>query len=326
MTKYFDIFNGDADGICALIQLRLVEPLDAELITGVKRDITLLQQVTAAAGDRITVLDISLDRNREDLQRLLTAGANVLYFDHHFAGKIPVHDNLQAMIDESPSTCTSLLVDRYLKERYSLWAIAAAFGDNLVSIAQKRCSELNLNAEDIQVLRQLGELINYNGYGSHIEDLHFHPASLFHALHHFDDPREAYDSSPEVAILASGYAADMEHINALPPILATDIAAVYQLPDASWARRTVGIFANNLSQTYPERAHLILCPDGQGSLTVSLRAAKTHPHGASAFCRRYPEGGGREAAAGINRLPEVAVTELIADFERTFGSSPRKIE
>lgn len=320
MTKYFDVFNGDADGICALIQLRLVEPLDAELITGVKRDITLLQQVNATAGDRITVLDISLDRNRTDLQRLLAAGANVHYLDHHYAGEIPVHSNLQAMIDESPDTCTSLLVDRFLNERYSLWAIVAAFGDNLVSIAQKYCSELGLNAVDIQLLRQLGELLNYNGYGSYIEDLHFHPASLFCALQHFDDPREAYGSSPEVAILARGYAADMHHISALTPLVVTNTAAVYQLPDEAWARRTVGTLANNLSQTYPERAHLILCSDGQGSLSVSVRAAKTHPYGASAFCRHYPEGGGREAAAGINRHPEVMVGDLIADFVRTFGS------
>ena len=79
MTKYFDVFNGDADGICALIQLRLAKPLDAELITGVKRDITLLQQVNAIAGDCITVLDISLDRNRTDLQRLL---ATLPYYFH----------------------------------------------------------------------------------------------------------------------------------------------------------------------------------------------------------------------------------------------------
>ena len=37
--NFFDVFNGDADGICALIQLRLAEPRDTTLITGVKRDI-----------------------------------------------------------------------------------------------------------------------------------------------------------------------------------------------------------------------------------------------------------------------------------------------
>jgi len=47
----FDVFNGDADGICALHQLRLAEPRAADLITGVKRDIALLKRVPAGAGD-----------------------------------------------------------------------------------------------------------------------------------------------------------------------------------------------------------------------------------------------------------------------------------
>ena len=34
MTQ-FDIFNGDADGLCALHQLRLERPLDSVLVTGV---------------------------------------------------------------------------------------------------------------------------------------------------------------------------------------------------------------------------------------------------------------------------------------------------
>ena len=39
--QIYDVFNGDADGICALIQLRLAEPADTTLITGVKRDTAL---------------------------------------------------------------------------------------------------------------------------------------------------------------------------------------------------------------------------------------------------------------------------------------------
>ena len=31
MTR-FDVFNGDADGICALLQLRLANPLDTVLV------------------------------------------------------------------------------------------------------------------------------------------------------------------------------------------------------------------------------------------------------------------------------------------------------
>ena len=83
---YFDVFNGDADGICALHQLRLAEPVQSELVTGVKRDISLLKRVEAARGDQVTALDISLDKNREALERLLASGVRVRYFDHHFAG------------------------------------------------------------------------------------------------------------------------------------------------------------------------------------------------------------------------------------------------
>lgn len=45
MTHHIDVFNGDADGICALIQLRLANPVESQLITGVKRDIALLQKL-----------------------------------------------------------------------------------------------------------------------------------------------------------------------------------------------------------------------------------------------------------------------------------------
>ena len=41
--SYIDIFNGDADGILALHQLRLTNPQKSRLITGVKRDTKLLQ-------------------------------------------------------------------------------------------------------------------------------------------------------------------------------------------------------------------------------------------------------------------------------------------
>ena len=95
----YDIFNGDADGICALLQLRLAEPRDAKLVTGVKRDIDLLKQVPAKSGDRVTVLDISMDKNHEALESALEAGADVTYFDHHFPCDIPTAENLNAHID-----------------------------------------------------------------------------------------------------------------------------------------------------------------------------------------------------------------------------------
>lgn len=44
--KSWDVFNGDADGICALLQLRLAKPQNSQLVTGIKRDFELLDRVS----------------------------------------------------------------------------------------------------------------------------------------------------------------------------------------------------------------------------------------------------------------------------------------
>ena len=90
----FFVFNGDADGLCALQQLHLAEGLaGAHLVTGPKRHTQLLAHVPAREGDEVTVLDISFNSNREDVQRLLADGARVRYFDHHHAGELPAHQS-----------------------------------------------------------------------------------------------------------------------------------------------------------------------------------------------------------------------------------------
>src|SRR5690606_19273419 len=129
----YDIFNGDADGICALHQLRLEAPREAELVTGAKREIRLVERVEARAGDELTVLDVSFDANRAAVMAALDAGARVRYFDHHYAGEIPAHPALEANIDTAPDVCTSLIVDQVLGGRQRVWAVVGAFGDNLVA-------------------------------------------------------------------------------------------------------------------------------------------------------------------------------------------------
>ena len=74
----FDVFNGDADGILSLVQLRRAEPKpSAALITGRKRDIQLLSRFNAQTGDSVTVLDVSMRSNMADLSRILERGASV---------------------------------------------------------------------------------------------------------------------------------------------------------------------------------------------------------------------------------------------------------
>ncbi|NOR68708.1 MAG: DHH family phosphoesterase, partial [Methylomarinum sp.] len=68
---HYDIFNDDADGICALIPLRRANPQSSTLITDIKRDIKLLEKITVQAGDQLTILDISMQKKRSATAKLL---------------------------------------------------------------------------------------------------------------------------------------------------------------------------------------------------------------------------------------------------------------
>lgn len=317
MTDY-DLFNGDADGLCALQQLRLAEPRDAVLITGVKRDISLLERVQPAAGDRLSVLDISLDKNRLDLIRVLDAGAQVQWFDHHYAGEIPVHPRLDAQIDPAPDRGTSLLVHKALGGRYALWAVVGTFGDNFETTARQVARAQGLSETQIESLRELGILLNYNGYGARIEDLHIAPDALFQRLQPYADPREFILADEVFGRLRTGYAEDMAHAEALQPIFATETHAVLQLPATPWARRVSGVLGNALAHQAPNRAHALLTAREQGGYVVSVRAPLTQADGADALCRQFATGGGRKAAAGINLLPEADYDAFVAAFRAAF--------
>jgi hypothetical protein len=315
--QFYDIFNGDADGICALQQLRLEEPRASVLVTGVKRDVRLLERVHAVAGDELTVLDISLQSNAVDLKRLLGAGARLRYFDHHAAGELPQHENLKAFIDTAPDTCTSLIVDRYLGGRRRLWAVVAAFGDNLQGPAQRAAAGLDLDAGDLQRLRELGECMNYNAYGENVDDLHYHPADLFETMNHYHDPRDFINGEPVFEVLKSALADDSDRAHAVAPRAASGHVALYVLPDAAWSRRIHGFFANELARRHPRRA-LAMLVARHGGYTVSVRAPIENPRGAATLCLKFETGGGRQAAAGINWLPEADYPRFVAEFNKAF--------
>lgn len=315
--RQIDIFNGDADGICALHQLRMAEPADSELVTGVKRDIQLLGRVRAGAGDRLTVLDISLDSNRADLMRVINAGAQVTWFDHHFAGDLPGAGALTAHIDTSADVCTSLLVDRHLGGRFRAWAVAAAFGDGLREVGQRLAGEAGLSADDTQLLARLGEYLNYNAYGETVADLWFDPAALYRSLEGHADPVAFARESEVFGRLEAGYREDMAQAEGLRPLHESDSGAVLVLPDQPWARRVSGVFANGLASRHRARAHAILTAKAEGGYLVSIRAPKDRPSGADALCRKFPTGGGRKAAAGINHLPEEELSRFLQEFQAT---------
>ncbi len=317
MIRY-SVFNGDADGLCALQQLHLADPGETILVTGVKRDIGLLERVEAQAGDLVTVLDLSLDKNRPALERVLAAGARVRYFDHHFPGEIPQHPRLEAHIDTTADRGTSLLVDDYLGGRFRAWAVVGTFGDNFDESARRAAQPLGLTEAQLIALRDLGIYLNYNGYGAEVADLHFPPDALFHRLQPYADPLEFIGRDPAFHLLQDGFADDMAKARAVKATLDQPGHRLHILPAAPWARRAGGVLANELARAAPDQAHALLTRLPAGGFVVSLRAPLTRRQGADELCRRFPTGGGRPAAAGINQLPEEAYEDFVTAFLAAF--------
>jgi len=309
-----DVFNGDADGLCALHQLRLADPADSALITGPKRDISLLKQAQVRSGDRVTVLDIALSKNRDALDRILAAGASVRYFDHHQPGDIPEHPHFEPHIDTDANVCTSLLVNRYLQGRHLPWAVAAAFGDNLAEAARRAAAPLNLSVEQLAQLQSLGECLNYNGYGETLDDLFYDPAELYRQMRPFADPFAFIAESAASRTLKAGYQEDRARAVAVDATDARAAGRIFMLPAEKWARRISGVFGNQLAVESPAQAHAVLTAKSGGGHVVSVRAPLVTKSGADELCSQFDTGGGRKGAAGINHLPDADVGRFIARF------------
>jgi hypothetical protein len=314
----FDVCNGDADGLCAVLQWRLQHRQPATLITGLKRDIALLQQVPVPAGAdaaqvEVLVCDLSLQRNLVALLQLLDHGARVSYFDHHAGAPFPVHPALDLHIVTRSDTCTSLLMDQHLQGRWRSWALVGAYGDNLAHVADRLSTERPLDTVARAQLRLMGEAINYNAYGEELADVHIAPHLLYARLAPFNDPLQAWQHEPVLQQLAALKMADLRRAQGLHPYWRSDRASVLVLPDAPWSRRVIGCLANELAGAEPQQAHAVLKAKSGGSYTVSVRAPMAAPAGADVLCGGFG-GSGRAAAAGIDALPAADLHRFVQTF------------
>ncbi len=317
---HFDVFNGDADGILALVQLRLAEPKQSTLITGVKRDIALVKQVDVETATSVTVLDVSLEKNTVAVQNLINNQVPILYVDHHRPGEVSESPLLTTMINTSADVCTSLLVNDYLKGKHHLWAIAAAFGDNLTAVANQQCQLNGINTTLQNNLATLGKLVNYNGYGRSTDDLHYHPKDLFIELLAYQSPEALFSNKSSLFYdLEQAFKQDINKAASAHVLFDSDICKVVSLEDAKWSRRVSGVFGNELANQTPDKAHGVLTRNLDGSYTVSVRAPLNNKQGADEVCIQFPSGGGRAGAAGINALPEEQIEAFISVLQNYYN-------
>jgi hypothetical protein len=314
---HFDVFNGDADGLCSIVQLRLAHRVDSVFVTGPKRDVALLERVHAKRGDSVTVLDVSADANRAALERLARDGVRVEYFDHHFAGDTPLPPGVVAHIDTSPDVCTGMLVDRHLHGSKRIWAVVAAFGDNLLEAACELAAPMAMNAGTLDALKDLGDSLTYNSYSDRIDDALMAPAELARVLIAHADPLRFVATSPVYAAIDAARRRDIAFARDITPWRVMPGAMAYVLPDAAWARRVRGIFGNEIANAHPALAHAVVTVRDDGDYAVSVRAPRTDPYGADALCREFG-GNGRAAAAGIGRLPRAALGAFVAKLGEAY--------
>ena len=276
-------YNGDADGICSMVQWGLVHGVDGNRVTGVKRDIELLDRINPSKGDEVIVMDISLARNHSMAQKFAQNGANITWFDHHLAGENI--ESISAHIDTSDNVCTARIVEQHLGVESS-WAQVALHGDGL----SKHSS--------IPEYKELGELLNYNGYGADLTDLHFHPDDLMMLCLESKTP-EQFMLSTAFVKLKEGFDSDMSNADSI-----VEKDGFFLLPNEAWARRVVGVMAHRINEkgTGP---HVIAIDKGS-TFQVSIRGK----NGIGELCAMFG-GGGRATAGGIDNLPKAEITALM---------------
>ncbi len=318
MTNY-DVFNGDTDGIFAWHQLRLTHPRDAEIVTGVKRDVNLASKVNAEEGDLVTIMDVSHAKNRKDVQRILDSGAIIEYFDHHDPKELIEHPNITYHINTEPNISTGLIVNSHVNGQNCLWSIATAFGDNHLDLAMNMAKSESLSDEQVLILKQIGLVVNYNSYGQTIEDLFYSPEEIAEAARACgSDIFKFLEQGDIFSTLLENFNADMSSAVCQEPFSISKNGVIYTLPNEAWTHRIMGSFSNHLVSTNKNLACAIAVLNSDGTYRISVRSSINNPHGAGNLCGNFG-GGGREKAGGINNLPASDMNTFKEEFDKVFS-------
>ncbi len=131
-----DVFSGGADGLCGLHQFRLTYRIDSTLLTGVKRDLRLLDRVEANSSDVVSVFNVPVGTNREALFRLLGLGVQCICFDGHFKGIVGKHPGLTLLVDQAAETCGEHIEDLHVHPA-EIYRMMKPYGDPLRLLVQE---------------------------------------------------------------------------------------------------------------------------------------------------------------------------------------------
>ncbi len=83
-----------------------------------------------------------------------------------------------------------------------------------------------MSANELEQLKTLGTLLNYNGYGSTLEDLYFPPAALYQRLQPHQSPFTFINEDDAFMTLSDGYASDHTRAVSINPERSNDQIAI----------------------------------------------------------------------------------------------------
>ncbi len=317
------LFNGDADGLIAqrILEMHLGAP-DLR-ITGLKRDIKLLQKLPPMEAGHIHALDISLRQNQPELLTILAKeNLNVTWYDHHDPGEVEPHPRLHLHIYQSSGTCSAVIVNAVFGRQQGLWAAMAAFGDAVPDTAKALIDEVGVSHAESNLLQRSGILLNYNAYGEKISDVLFDPADLAKRMSQFTSALDFCQEESIFGPLTQQFVSDQSMCKNLTALNDSEAAQAYLAPDAPWARRYLATWANEHILDHPLQALALIHPRAGGDFQVSIRAPRGTPGvvpSAASLASEFTTGGGRKLAAGINVLPAHDLERFVKRFERFFA-------
>jgi hypothetical protein len=312
-NRCVDVCNGDADGLCSILQWRLHEPKESTILALLDAESSLVGRVHTRPGDEFLICDIPIEPNRSTLLQLLKAGARVQYFNHHVTDDIPYHPGLRATIDFCKDASTSLTVDRLLGGKYREWAVVGAYGKRSTHAADALAVDMGMTSDTKTRLRELGKLISYNACATHEKNACIAPSKLYESLSRYRDPMEFLRSESLASELDAVRRDDLAKASVLPPYWQDANACVYVLPDTPWAHRVACGLDEELAANDPTRAYAFLCNNGTGGFNVKVRAARSEwplQHSSQA-----PQAGcERPRSWAIDHLPDGELSHFIRAF------------
>lgn len=301
--KGYVVFNGD-EGVIAAYQVskHFKDKFDFDYVSGHKYEMDLVKRVKPKEKSTVYVLDLNLPHNIEAVEELLKGGHKVVYVDHHKFDRLPKHENFDAYINTEDKHNTSTLVNEILcKNKFDLWAVVGAYGDEKSEKAEELIKKNNVSPKDAKLLKRLGKMINYNSF-----KMKMHPEKLIHILLNYDTPFEFIKHENEFTTdLAKSYTNDLKSLLGKRKRFYEGDLEIHVLPESDSAESMFADVAYRVQKIHPNKKIAILCLEKEAKDTgektkynISIRA----PSKAHEYARKL--GGGRETAAGASITQE----------------------